>query len=61
MTVFTELLFRVRHLEGEEGHGFILLISLLCGLKIFMIKKIHYSEIAGKYKEFRFVELQNHK
>lgn len=36
------------HFEGKEGHGFILLISLvLCMLKFFVIKKFHHGEIAG--------------
>lgn len=35
-------------MEGGEGHGFILLISLVsCMVKIFIIKKFHHSEFAG--------------
>lgn len=47
-SVYRALILGVGHLEGGEGHGFILLISLVsCMVKIFIIKKFHHSEFAG--------------
>lgn len=58
--VFTELLFR--HFEGEEGHGFILLISLLlCMLETFYNKRNSLAWDCWKHNEFHFAELQNSK